>query len=427
MSHTRQTVGVTAQGIPLTRAPSERSAIEPFYVMEVMRAAAQREAAGHEVLHLEVGQPSTAAPQVVLEAASNALATNQLGYTEALGLPELRQAISDWYASEYKIDVPVEQIIATTGASGSCVLAFLTLWDPGARVGVLEPGYPCYRNDLQTFGIEAVPITVGPESNYRPTREQLDAVGHLDGLIIASPSNPTGTVLRHMDLQMLLDWANETGAALVVDEIYHGITYEDPAVSILELLDPRTKTGQTGESSDSQATVLVFNSFSKLFSMTGWRLGWIVAPPSLLTPLERLAQNLTIAPPTLSQVAGIAAFEGIEECRANVDRYRINRDLLVAGLRQAGITELAPPDGGFYIWCDIAHLLNSDTPDSQALCAAWLEEIGVAATPGIDFDPQRGHRFVRFSYAGEPHEMTEAMKRIASWIQSDGGRQDERS
>ena len=426
MNRTRQTVGVTAQAIPPTRVPSERSAIEPFYVMEVMRAAAQREAAGHEVLHLEVGQPSTAAPRAVLEAATEALATNRLGYTEALGLPELRQAISDWYESEYKIDVPVGQIIATTGASGSCVLAFLTLWDPGARVGVLEPGYPCYRNDLQTFGIEAVPIPVGPESHYRPTREQLDAAGHLDGLIIASPSNPTGTVLGRSDLQMLLDWATHTGAALVVDEIYHGITYEDPAVSILELLHTPSNTATASGSSESQPTVLVFNSFSKLFSMTGWRLGWIVAPPDMMTPLERLAQNLTIAPPTLSQIAGAVAFEGMEESQRNVDRYRINRDLLIEGLRQAGITGLAPPDGGFYIWCDIAHLLNSDTPDSQAVCAAWLEEIGVAATPGIDFDPHRGHRFVRFSYAGAPQEMSEAMKRITTWIQSTGGRQDER-
>ncbi len=381
-----------------------------------MRAAAAREAAGQEVLHLEVGQPSTSAPQVVLAAAADALANNKLGYTEALGLPELRQAISDWYASEYKVDVPVQQIIATTGASGSCVLAFLTLWDSGARVGVLEPGYPCYRNDLQTFGIEAVPIPVGPQSQYRPTRAQLDAAGHLDGLIIASPSNPTGTVLRRSDLGMLLDWATETGAALVVDEIYHGITYEEPAVSVLELVD---------QTATPKPTVLVFNSFSKLFSMTGWRLGWIVAPRNLMTPLERLAQNLTIAPPTLSQVAGTKAFQGLAESQANVERYRINRDLVIDGLRQAGITAFAPPDGGFYVWCDISHLLSSEIPDSQALSTAWLDQIGVAATPGIDFDPQRGHRFIRFSYAGEPHEMTEAMERITTWIQTTGDQQDE--
>ncbi len=379
--------------------------------MEVMRAAAEREASGLEVLHLEVGQPSTSAPQVVLAAAAEALANNKLGYTEALGLPELRQAISDWYALEYKVIVPVEQIIVTTGASGSCVLAFLTLWDPGARVGVLEPGYPCYRNDLQTFGVQAVPIPVGPESDYRPTRAQLDAVGHLDGLIIASPSNPTGTVLRRSDLQMLLDWSSEAGAALVVDEIYHGITYDEPAVSVLELMD---------QTATSNPTVLVFNSFSKLFSMTGWRLGWIVAPRNLMTPLERLAQNLTIAPPTLSQMAGTKAFQAVAESQANVERYRINRDLVIDGLRRAGITAFAPPDGGFYVWCDVSHLLSSEIPDSKALSTTWLDQIGVAVTPGIDFDPQRGHRFIRFSYAGEPHEMTEAMQRITTWIQSTG-------
>lgn len=382
--------------------------------MEVARNAEAREAAGHRVLHLEVGQPATSAPATVLDAAQSALRTSRLGYTQALGVPELREAIARWYKTSQDITVPVDQIIVTTGASGSCVLAFLTLWDAGARVGVLEPGYPCYRNDLEAFGIDAVPIPVGPNTDFRPTLAGLQAAGPLDGLIVASPSNPTGTVLRDADQEMILGWARQCGASVVVDEIYHGITYGDPASSVLTRL-PLYSGALSGDIAEAP-TVLVFNSFSKYFSMTGWRLGWIVAPTSLMTPLERLAQNLTIAPPTLSQLAGVAAFDGIEECEANLSRYRQSREVLRTGLQRAGITRIAPPDGGFYLWCDISHLLTTETPTSQTLCARWLEEIDVAVTPGIDFDPTNGDRFVRFSYAGEPSVMSEASDRLRLWI-----------
>lgn len=372
--------------------PSTRSQVAPFHVMEVMRAAEQRELDGHTVLHLEVGQPSTSAPEGALVAAELALRNDRLGYTTALGIPPLRQRIADWYQRQYGLEISPDRIVATTGASGSCVLAFLALWDHGDRVGVLEPGYPCYRNDLQTFGIEPVAIPVGPESDYRPTVEHLEAAGPLDGLVIASPSNPTGTVLLAEHLDTVLGWAKANKVRVVMDEIYHGITYGSATPTALAHDDD----------------VVVFNSFSKYFSMTGWRLGWIVAPEEMITPLERLAQNLTIAPPTLSQLAGVAAFDCTDELDANVERYRTNRQILLDGLPAAGIDRIAPPDGAFYIWADVSHL----TDDSQALCAQWLAELDIAVTPGIDFDPVRGYRFVRFSYARSADDMQAAMTKL---------------
>ncbi len=379
-------------------AVSERGQVAAFGVMEVMRAAEEREAAGHEVLHLEVGQPATSAPGGALRAAEAALRSDRLGYTTALGITPLRNRISQWYADEYRLDVPADRVVVTTGASGSCVLAFLALWNPGDRVGVLEPGYPCYRNDLRTFGIEPVAIAVGSGSNFRPTIAQLEAALPLDGLVIASPSNPTGTVLYHDDLAAVLSWADRNGVSVVADEIYHGCTYDRPAPSALGL-------------APSGGDVVVMNSFSKYFSMTGWRLGWIVAPEALVTPLERLSQNLTIAPPTLSQIAGLAAFDCKDQLEANVEQYRTNRQILLEGLPTAGIDRLAPPDGAFYVWADVSHL----TEDSRALCARWLDELGIAVTPGIDFDPQRGHHFVRFSYARSADDMQRAMERLAGW------------
>ncbi|MEL7157272.1 MAG: aminotransferase class I/II-fold pyridoxal phosphate-dependent enzyme, partial [Actinomycetota bacterium] len=251
--------------------PSLRSEVPPFYVMEVMRAAEAREQAGHRVLHLEVGQPSTPAPAAVLTAARRALDHDRLGYTGAAGLVPLRDRIARWYHDRYDLTIERDQIVVTTGASGSCVLAFLAAFDPGQRVGVLAPGYPCYRNDLLAFGIDVVEIEVGPETDFRPTTEQLDGAGHLDGLVIASPSNPTGTVLDDRQLAELCQWAGARGVRLLADEIYHGITYDEPAPSVLAHADD----------------VIVLNSFSKYFSMTGWRLGWVVAPPAMAEAIER--------------------------------------------------------------------------------------------------------------------------------------------
>lgn len=376
-------------------APSARSAVPPFYVMEVMRAADARERAGHRVLHLEVGQPSTSAPAGVLKAAHSALDDDRLGYTGAAGLPQLRERISWWYEHYYELTVDPERIVVTTGASGSCVLTFLATFDRGDRVAVIEPGYPCYYNDLLAFGIDVVSIPVGPETSFRPTVEQLEQAGPLRGLVIASPSNPTGTILHDDDLAEITRWARANGVQVVADEIYHGITYDHRAATALAH-DP---------------DVVVINSFSKYFSMTGWRLGWVVAPPALAEAIERLAQSLTVAPPTLSQLAAVAAFDHLDELDANVARYRSNRDLVVSGLHAAGLDRLAPVDGAFFVWADVAHL----TDDSQDLCRQWLDHLSIAATPGIDFDRDRGHRFVRFSYAGAADDLSEAMDRLASW------------
>ncbi len=375
---------------------SQRGQIPPFHVMETMNAAAAHEAAGHRVLHLEVGQPSTAAPSSALVAARNALAGDVLGYTGALGLPALRQRISGWYAERYGLQLDPARIAVTTGASGSCVLAFLALWDPGQRVGVIEPGYPCYRNDLRAFGVDPVPVPVDASTGFRPTVEHLEAAGPLDGLILASPSNPTGVVLDQEHLDPILQWARDQSIHVVVDEIYHGLTYGADPPSALAL-DP---------------SVVVINSFSKFFSMTGWRLGWIVAPESLMPAIERLAQNLTIAAPTLSQIAGVAAFDGVAECEANIDRYRRNRDSMVESLALAGLSEIAPAEGAFYIWVAI----TSTGFTASELCTRWLTELDLAVTPGIDFDPVRGEGFVRLSFAGSEADIDEAGRRIVNWM-----------
>ncbi|MEM9654103.1 MAG: aminotransferase class I/II-fold pyridoxal phosphate-dependent enzyme [Actinomycetota bacterium] len=363
--------------------------------MEVMKAAETREAAGAEVLHLEVGQPATPAPAGALAAVEDQLRRAPLGYTGAAGTPELRDAISRWYAGRYGVSVPADRIVVTTGASGSCVLGFLALFDAGQRVAVIEPGYPCYRNDLQALGIDVVAAPVGHETGFRPTTEQLDRLGPVDGLILASPNNPTGTVLSDKKLAEMVRWAERAHVRLVVDEIYHGISYDEPTPTALA----------HGED------VVVFNSFSKYFSMTGWRLGWIVAPPSIAAAVERLAQSLTIAPPTVSQVAGLAALDCTAELEGNVDRYRRNRALVLDGLRAAGLTRMAPADGAFYAWVDVSELGVA----SPELCRRWLDEIGVAVTPGIDFDPPRGDDFIRLSYAGDAAEIEEAMVRIKRW------------
>ncbi len=363
--------------------------------MEVMQAAAAAEAGGADVIHLEVGQPSTAAPDGVLAAAQRALVEDRLGYGDPHGEWALRERIARWYDERHGHAVAPDNVIVTTGASGSCVLAFLACFDPGDRVGVIEPGYPCYRNDLTTFGIEVVGIPVGLEQGFRPTVADLEAAGPLDGLVLASPSNPTGTVLGEAELTEVLGWCRANGTRAIVDEIYHGITYDEPAPTALSV-DP---------------DVIVFNSFSKYFSMTGWRLGWIIAPDELIGPLGRLGANLTISAPTLSQLAGVAAFDCVDEADRNVARYRDNRAVLLEGLPAAGIDRLAPADGAFYLYAAIDHLADS----SVELARRWLDELAIACTPGVDFDPVQGERFIRFSYAGTTDEMRRACDRLATW------------
>ncbi|MGE0724643.1 MAG: pyridoxal phosphate-dependent aminotransferase [Alphaproteobacteria bacterium] len=372
-----------------------RGGIPPFIVMDVMRAAEARQAAGHDVVHLEIGQPSTPAPAAVLRAAQQALAGDRIGYTGAFGIPPLRARLAEWYRARYGVAVDPARIAFTAGSSGAFVLTFLAAFDPGDRVALAAPGYPAYRNILTALGVETVSLEATEDDDFQPTVALLERAGRLDGLIVASPSNPTGTMLSRERLEALARWCRANGVRLVSDEIYHGITYGPPATTALAV-DP---------------DAVVVSSFSKYFSMTGWRLGWAILPEDLVRAVECLAQNLFISPPTLSQHAAIAAFDCVPELEGHVARYARNRGLLLEELPKAGFERLAHADGAFYLYADVTHLTN----DSVAFCRRMLDEAGVAVTPGIDFDPSRGNRFLRFSFAGSTDEMAEAARRLKAW------------
>jgi aspartate/methionine/tyrosine aminotransferase len=353
------------------------------------------------LLALHVGQPSQGAPRLAREAAAAAvLADGALGYTTAYGLPTLRKRIAEHYRDWYSVTVDPARILITSGASGAFVLAFLACFDAGGRVAVTAPGYPCYRNDLAAFGIEVVEIPVGPETRWAPTPALLDAAGPLDGLIVASPANPTGTVIAPDELRVLTEWCETNTVRMISDEIYHGISYGD------------IRTASALEFSDE---VVVVNSFSKYFGMTGWRLGWMISSPEVIAACERLQGNLAICAPNVSQVAGLAAFDAGSELHQNVADFSAKRTLIIDGLTAAGITSFAPPDGAFYIYAEVAHLLSETVPDSLALCTRWLADLDVLATPGLDFDPVRGAATVRFSFAGPPEVISEACRRLANW------------
>jgi aspartate/methionine/tyrosine aminotransferase len=376
---------------------ARRGHIDPFIVMEVMRAANARAAEGADVLHLEVGQPASGAPAGVLAAAHAALDGDRLGYTEAFGLPALRTAIAGHYRHHYGLQVPESRIAVTTGSSAGFLLSFLAAFDVGDRVAMAAPSYPAYRNILSALGVEVVELPAGPDERYQPTVALLEAeTGPLHGLILASPSNPAGTMIEADAFADLVAYCTARDIRLVSDEIYHGITFggprEVPALALTQ-----------------QAVVI--NSFSKYFSMTGWRLGWMVLPEDLLRPVECLSQNLFISPPALSQRAGIAAFACGDELDAHVRRYAENRAILLEALPRAGFTHIAPADGAFYIYF---HLRPHD-PDSLEFCRLLLEQTGVAATPGVDFDPARGHRTVRLSFAGATGEIRAAAARLCAW------------
>lgn len=380
----------------MTLKTAKRGTISPFIVMDVMAAASAREESGKNVLHMEVGQPGTPAPAAAREAAHRALDSDHLGYTLALGIPQLRDRLSQHYKDTYGLDVPSSRIVVTTGSSGAFVVSFLSVFDEGARVALADPGYPAYRNILKSLGIEVIGLPVGPENNFQPTPESLEKIeGELDGLIIASPSNPTGTMIARDEMEALVSYCKERDIRLISDEIYHGVTYEQPACSVLAFSDD----------------AIIINSFSKYFSMTGWRLGWMVVPETLTRSVECLSQNLFISPPTLSQLAGVAAFDCAEELDGLVVNYRRNRDLLLEMLPKAGFDKLSKAEGAFYLYADVSHMTN----DSQEFCRRCLAETGVAITPGIDFDPQRGHQTVRFSFAGPYEDMAEAGKRLINW------------
>lgn len=368
--------------------------------MAMSRAASEREAAGHEVLHLEVGQPSTPAPEGARRAAITSLERGEpLGYTNAAGLMSLRRRIAGHYLDWYGLDVHPHELIVVAGASAGFTLAFAAAFDAGDRVGVIEPGYPCYRNTLLALGIQPVPIAVDRQTRWAPTADVLDGVGPLDGLIVASPSNPTGTVLSTEALREIATWCATNSVQLISDEIYHGIVFDGRA--------------ESARAFDRDA--IVINSFSKYFSMTGWRLGWMVVPAHLTDAVERLQQNLYICAPHVSQVAGIAAFDCTAELDTNVARYHANRGLLLQGLAAAGLHDVASADGAFYVYAEVEHLTERFGGDSMQLCTRWLDELGVACTPGLDFDLARGQHTVRFSYAGRANDLVHACERIAEW------------
>ncbi len=380
--------------------PSARSAVDPFVVMDVMREANRLEAAGRSIMHLEVGQPGAATPDAVRTIANEALDAGPLAYTDALGLPSLRTRIAKYYAEHHSVTVDPERVIVTAGSSAAFILTFLACFEAGDRVGVPEPGYPAYRNTLRALGCEPVSIPVGPETHWVLTPDLIDAAeaqhGKLKGVLVASPSNPTGAMLTSQQMVALVKHNEAADRWFLSDEIYHRITYGQADVSALE----------------AGKDAVVINSFSKYYCMTGWRLGWAIVPERLVRPIERLAQNLFISPPTLSQIAAEQAFEESDHLDANVAVYAENRRLLLEELPKAGITSFAPADGAFYLYANVAHL----TDDSSTFCSAMLEEAGVAATPGADFDPMHGHQYVRFSFAGKTADMAEAARRLQKWL-----------
>lgn len=382
-------------------AAADRAAIPPFHVMDVWAAAGRRQRTHGDLVNLAAGQPSTPAPRPVRDAAIAALENDVLGYTEAPGTPELRAAIAGHYARRYGLDVPAEQIMVTTGSSGGFQLAFLAAFDVGDRVAMARPGYPCYRNILSALGCEVVELPCGPETRYQPTVAMLEELDEpVQGLIVASPANPTGTVLDPAELAAIAAYCERSGIQFVSDEIYHGIAYPGA---------PATSSAW----STSRAAVVV-NSFSKYFSMTGWRLGWLLLPQHLLHAASCLAGNLTICPPAPAQFAALGAFEpeSYAEVDGHVARYELNRDLLVDGLSALGIDRLAPPDGAFYVYADVAAL----TDDSLRFVGRLLDETGIAVAPGIDFDPVDGHRWIRFSCAGATADIREALRRLGDWL-----------
>ena len=376
---------------------ADRGKMPPFIVMDVMQAASLRESKGGDVLHLEVGQPSTKAPSKVITAAKTALENDKLGYTPALGLLKLRADISKHYKDWYGVDVPLDRIVATKGSSAAFILSFMAAFEPGDRVVMASPGYPAYRNILKSLGITPISILTELKHRFQPTVALLEELEQpIDGLIIASPSNPAGTMIGYQQMQELSNYCKKKEIRLISDEIYHGVNYGQQPVSALE----------------TNAESIIINSFSKYFSMTGWRLGWMIVPQDLARSVECLAQNMFISPPTLSQIAASAAFDSYEEAEDNVKRYAINRSILMNELPSSGLDKLAPADGAFYIYADIAHFTN----DSVEFCKRMLEEIGVACTPGLDFDPDRGDSTLRLSFSGVEHDIIEACKRIKTWL-----------
>jgi aspartate/methionine/tyrosine aminotransferase len=378
-----------------------RAGIPPFYVMDVWLAAAERQRTHGDLVNLSAGQPSVGAPEPVRAAAVAALRRNQLGYSVALGIPELRAAIAADYRRKYGIGVESDAVIVTTGSSGGFLLAFLACFDVGDRVALASPGYPCYRNILSALGCEVVEIPCGPQTRFQPTAQMLAELDPpIQGVVVASPANPTGTVIPPDELSAIASWCDASGARLISDEVYHGLVYPGAP--------PASCAWQTSRNA------VVVNSFSKYYAMTGWRLGWLLVPAALRRAVDCLTGNFTICPPVLSQFAAVSAFtpESTAEADGNLHHYTVNRALLLDGLRAIGIDRLAPTDGAFYVYADVADF----TDDSLSFCSKLLYDTGVAIAPGIDFDPARGNHFVRLSFAGPTSDVEEGLRRIGHWL-----------
>jgi len=373
---------------------SRRSKVDPFIVMDVMEAARRAEEAGRHIIHMEVGQPGTPAPADARSALAAAMEAGPLGYTVALGLPELRSRIAQLYAEWYGLSINPERVVITSGSSAGFILAFTALFDAGQRVGVGEPGYPSYRQILRALDLRPVGIQTTEENRFQPV--PADLPNDLQGLIVASPANPSGTMLSKSALTDLIEVCHDREVSFVSDEIYHGIEYSHSAVSALEISED----------------VYVINSFSKYFSMTGWRVGWMVVPEAHVRSIERLAQNLFICSPHASQIAALAALDCSVELQSNLAIYTENRLLMMDGLAAAGFTHIAPPDGAFYIYADVSSFAN----DSRAFASEILDVAGVAVTPGLDFDPKRGASFLRFSYARRTEEIQEGLERLKGFM-----------
>jgi aspartate/methionine/tyrosine aminotransferase len=367
--------------------------------MDVMSAAAERERNGGSVIHMEVGEPGAPTPKPARLAALAALEAGRIGYTQALGLPSLRARIARFYAETYQVDVPASRIVVTTGSSAGFLLSFLGLFDPGARVAIAEPGYPAYRNILEALGLICVPLATDGSTRHIVTARMIEEAHQrapLQGVLLMSPANPSGTMMSPNDLRAICETCDHLGISFISDEIYHGLTYEAPAQTALAF----------------SSSAIVVNSFSKYFCMTGWRIGWLVVPDELVRPIERLQQSLAISVPYLSQVAAEAVFEARDELEEVKQSYARNRAFLMEHLPKIGLPHFHPVDGAFYVYCDIAHL----TQDSSDFCKRLLNEAGVAVTPGLDFDRARGAQTMRISFAGREDDIVEGIRRMGAWL-----------
>ena len=378
----------------------ERGKISPFFVMEMLQIANERQSKGEDILHLEFGEPHVSPSKRVIRAAQERIKSDSLGYTDSVGLPELRSAIADYCNKTYHSTIKKEQVIVTPGSSGSFILSFLALFKIGSLVAHAVPGYPAHANIISALGLKPFPIVVGPETNYQPTVEHLKKLkNNISGIIITSPSNPTGGILKRNDLKDIISFCKKRNIWIISDEIYHGISFHKKAISVLDIVDI------------SNEKIIVINGFSKYFAMPGWRLGWSILPENLIETFKNLAQNFFISAPTLSQYAAIQAFNSLNDFGKNVALYKRNRDFLLEELTRIGFKEIFKPQGAFYLYLNVSHLTNNST----LFCMRMLNEIGVAVAPGIDFDPFEGKKFIRIAFSRPLRDIKAAIKRIKNW------------